>query len=100
MTDDKVAFSYDENGNISGTLNISEIQRYQREVAKTVVLSIGAEDYMSQILALGRGRDEIEKYMALVGAVSDLADIVDSMLDLLEALGVESRTKLQEIYTD
>lgn len=100
MTDDKVAFSYDENGNISGTLNISEIQRYQREVAKTVVLSIGAEDYMSQILALGRGRDEIEKYMALVGAVSDLADIVDSMLDLLEALGVESRTKLREIYTD
>lgn len=99
MADDKVAFSYDENGNIAGALNISEIQRYQREVAKTVVLSIGAEDYMSQILALGRGRDEIEKYMALVSAVSDLADIVDSMLNLLEALGYDSRSKLAEIYS-
>ena len=100
--DDKVAISFDANGIPAGTMNISEIQRYQRLVAKTVVLGIGKDhdDYLSDLMAVGKGRDEMEKYLALVAAVTNLAEIVGSMLTLLDAMGVEGRAKLREVYEE
>lgn len=99
-TDDKVAISFDENGVPNGTLNFSEIQRFNAAVTKAAVMNIGTDrvEFVNALLTVCRNRDETEKYFALVGALHDLADILDSCFELVEAQGIPARAKMREIW--
>ncbi|WP_101653507.1 hypothetical protein [Brevibacterium ihuae] len=99
---DRIIPSYDQNGDLAGVLNIDDVERDLDRVTAAAIASLDDDrktiiDRLNEALA---GQSEAFKVTALKGTIADILETFAAIVDVTEALGVPTRQKLRETFTE
>ena len=102
MSDDKVVPAYDEDGNLSGLLNVDDVSDYRSRVHAAAIHSMGLcrEEAFSAVLdAVKTNQTKSTQVLALISAVLELVDILDASVSAVDAHGYKSREMILSLYS-